>query len=91
MRVIKITAIWCSACLVMNKVWKHVMDKYNIDVLELDYDMNEEEVKEYHPGNVLPVFIFEKDQKEMKRIIGEMTEKELIEVIEELGFSEKVS
>ena len=58
MRVVKINALWCSACLVMNKVWKKIEDKYNFEVLQLDYDMDEEEVEKYNVGEVLPVFIF---------------------------------
>ena len=36
MRVVKINALWCSACLVMNKVWQKIEDKYNFEVLQLD-------------------------------------------------------
>ena len=39
MRVVKINAIWCSGCLVMNKIWKNILKKYDIkkSVLE-DYN-----------------------------------------------------
>ena len=30
----------------------------NIKTIELDYDMDEDEVKKYNPGDILPVFIF---------------------------------
>ncbi len=89
MKVIKITAIWCSACLIMNKIWKEILKKYDIETIELDLDMDEEEVKKYNPGSILPVFIFEKDGVEIKRIVGEAKELELIKIIEELGFYEK--
>ena len=42
MRVVKINAIWCSGCLVMNKIWKNINKDNNIDTLDLDYDMDEE-------------------------------------------------
>lgn len=89
MKVIKITAIWCSACLIMNKVWNQISKKYDIDTVELDFDMNEEEVNKYNPGTILPIFIFEKDGKEVKRITGEIKEQDFIKIIEELGYSEK--
>ena len=41
MRVVKINAVWCSGCLVMNKVWKKVNEKFLFDTIELDYDMDE--------------------------------------------------
>lgn len=89
MRVIKITAIWCSACLIMNKVWDNILKKYNIETTSLDYDMNEDEVGKYNLGDILPVFIFFKDDIEVKRICGEVKEEELVKIIKELGISEK--
>ncbi len=91
MKVIKITATWCSACLIMNNTWKKVLEKYDIETVDLDLDMNEDEVKKYQPGSTLPVFIFMDKEKEVKRITGEVTYQELIKLIEELGFSEKIS
>ena len=85
MRVVKINALWCSACLVMNKVWKKIEDKYNFEVLQLDYDMDEEEVEKYNVGEVLPVFIFCDGDKEILRVIGEKSEKEFLELIKRLG------
>ena len=85
MRVVKINALWCSASLVMNKVWKKIEDKYNFEVLQLDYDMDEEEVEKYNVGEVLPVFIFFDGDKEILRVTGEKSEKEFLELIKRLG------
>lgn len=85
MKVVKINALWCSACLVMNKVWKKIEDKYNFEVLQLDYDMDEEEVEKYNVGEVLPVFIFFDGDKEILRVTGEKSEKEFLELIKRLG------
>ena len=84
MKVVKINAIWCSGCLVMNKRWKNILKSYDIDTINLDYDMDEEEVNKYNVGDVLPVFIFYKDDKEVIRTVGEKTEEELISIIEEM-------
>lgn len=83
MKVVKIGAIWCSGCLVMNKVWKKVNEKFLFDIIELDYDMDEEEVFKYNPGNILPVFIFFEKDKELFRIVGEIKESEFIKKIED--------
>lgn len=85
MRVVKINAIWCSGCLIMNKVWKNILNKYDIETVELDYDMDEEEVMKYNPGNILPVFIFFEGEKEILRIRGEIKENEMIKKIKEVG------
>lgn len=85
MKIVKISAIWCGGCLVMNKVWENLKKNYeNIEFATLDYDMDEEEVKKYNVGDILPVFIFYKDDIEVKRINGEVREEFLIETIEEL-------
>ena len=84
MKVVKINAVWCSGCLVMNKIWKNILKEYNIETINLDIDIDEDEVKKYNVGDVLPVFIFYKDDIEVKRVIGEKSEEEMINVIKEL-------
>ena len=85
MKVVKINAVWCSGCLVMNKIWKNILKSYDIETINLDYDIDEEEVSKYDVGDVLPVFIFYKDDKEVCRIVGEKSEKEMIKIIKEIG------
>lgn len=85
MEVIKITAVWCSGCLIMNKVWNNILKKYNIKTISLDYDIDEEKVKKYNVKDILPVFIFLENKKELLRIEGEKSEKEMLEIIEKLG------
>ena len=85
MRVVKINAIWCSGCLVMNKIWKNITNKYEIETLNLDYYMDEEEVNKYNVGDILPVFIFFDQDKEITRVIGEVSEKEMLDKLREVG------
>ena len=84
MKVVKINAVWCSGCLIMNKTWKKVLENKNIETINLDYDMDEEEVMKYNPGERLPILIFMKDEKEIKRLVGEHSYDELMELIEEI-------
>lgn len=75
MKIIKIGAIWCPGCLVMKKVWKNILADYqDLDITELDYDMDSEEVSKYNPGKVLPVVIFLDKDNELERLIGEQSE-----------------
>ncbi len=81
MEIIKIGALWCPACLITNNSLSKVMEKYpNIKVTNLDYDFDDEALK-YNVGNTLPVLIFMKDDKEITRLIGEKTEKEIEEIV----------
>ena len=84
MKIVKISAIWCGACLIMNKVWNKLKDK-DIELIELDYDMDEEEVKKYNPGDRLPVFIVFNGDKEVLRLTGEFSYDEFINKLKEVG------
>lgn len=84
MKVVKITALWCSACLIMNKRWDEVLKEKEIETISLDLDMDEEEVANYQVGDILPVFIFYKEDREVKRIVGEKTAREMLAIIKEV-------
>ena len=84
MKIVKINALWCSGCLYMKKVWKEVINTYpNLEIVEYDYDMDEDIVKTYNPGEILPVAIFYKDNTEYKRLKGEHSKEEIIDIIKE--------
>lgn len=84
MKIIKISALWCPACLITNKAINKIKEEYkDIEVVELDYDYDEEEVSKYDPGTTLPVLIFMENDKEINRLIGEKDYKEIKKVIGE--------
>ena len=85
MKIIKIGAVWCPGCLVMKKIWNNITDDYaNLDITNLDYDMDNEEVKKYNPGKTLPIVIFlDNNNQELERLIGEQKELTLREKIDE--------
>ncbi len=85
MKIVKISAIWCGACLKSNKSWNQLVNNYSFEAVELDYDMDEDEVKEYKPGNILPIFIFLKDNNEVARLVGEVSYLELEQKYLEVG------
>ena len=86
MKIVKISAIWCGACLIMNKVWNKLKDR-DIELIELDYDMDEEEVSKYNPGDILPVFIIFDGDKEVLRLTGEFSYDEFTSKLKEVGVS----
>lgn len=85
MRIIKIGALWCPGCLIVNNSINKIKKEYNIEIIEYDYDFNSEEILKYNIGDVLPVIIFESNGKEINRLIGERTYEEIKEVIELTG------
>ncbi len=84
MKIIKIGALWCPACLITNKALDKIIDENdNIELINLDYDFDEEEVKKYNVGETLPVLVFEKDNKELFRLVGEKTYDEIMKAVGE--------
>ena len=85
MKLIKIGAIWCSGCLVMNKVWNKLIKEYNFSYETYDIDMDEDEVEKYNVGEKLPVFIVRENDKEIKRFIGEYSYSDMVNNLREVG------
>ncbi|MBQ6134698.1 MAG: thioredoxin family protein [Bacilli bacterium] len=76
-KIIKISAVWCGACLITDKAWKKLKENYDFESVELDYDMDEEEVAKLSAKTVLPDFIFFVDDQEVDRLVGEVSYEEL--------------
>lgn len=85
MKIVKIGAMWCPGCIIMQKVWNKLSENYELDITSLDLDMDSEEVEKYNVGNTLPVIIFYKDNEEYKRLVGEKSYEEVESVIKELN------
>ena len=81
MKIVKINSLGCPSCIIMNKVFNQIKEKYNFDLEELDYDFDE--IDEYEPGNILPIYIFYKNNKEIARLVGEHKLEELEKIFEE--------
>lgn len=85
MKIIKINAMWCPGCLISKSIWNEIETNYpNHEYISLDYDLDEEIVENYNVGEILPVVIIENDNKEIKRIIGEKTKKEILDEMSDI-------
>lgn len=85
MKIIKINAMWCPGCLISKSIWNEIEKIYpNNEYINLDYDMDDKIAEKYNVGDILPVVIVEKDNKEIKRIIGEKTKKEILEELSDI-------
>lgn len=79
MKLIKISAMWCPACLIMRNILKNL--DFDIEQVEYDYDIDEEIVNEYNVGEILPVLILVNNDKEVARLIGEKSKDEVLEFL----------
>lgn len=85
MKIIKIGAMWCPACIVTNKFWNDFKNENSdIEFVDLDIDLDEEEANKYEDLDVLPVVIAEIDNKEVKRLVGEHSKQEYEQLIKEI-------
>ncbi len=81
MKIVRISAIWCSSCIVTYQKWLTLKEKHpNIEFIELDYDMDD--IEKYHVKEILPVTIFMNEEVELSRIEGEFSLKDIEGVIE---------
>ncbi|MDY0023953.1 MAG: thioredoxin domain-containing protein [Candidatus Izemoplasmatales bacterium] len=86
MKIIKVSALWCTSCLIMNSIYKKAFqDITDLNLIEYDYDENYEEVKNLNIGKIIPVIIIYKDDVEVRRVIGEVSYKELKKILTEIS------
>lgn len=85
MKIIIINAMWCPGCLISKSIWNEIKLLYpNIEYINYDYDLDEEDIIKYNIGEIVPVVIFEKDNIEIKRVIGEKSKKEILDIMEKI-------
>ena len=72
MEVIRISAVWCSSCLVMKSRVNEVAGELNIKITDYDYDIDSDIIDKYDVSDILPVII-----KGDKRLVGEHTKEEI--------------
>lgn len=82
MKIIRISAIWCPACIIMRPIYDDIVKKYGFETKELDYDFDEE-VSTLDVGKKLPVaIVYDDNDNELTRICGEKKQTEIEKIIE---------
>ena len=83
MKIIKITAMWCPSCLIMNDLITDIVNESSFELISYDFDIDQDKVEKYNVGTILPVLIkLDDNDNEIKRINGEHSKKEILEFIE---------
>ena len=84
MKVIKIGAVWCSACLIMKPRWQRIEKQHPwLQTQYLDFDQDQHKIKKYNLSqNSIPVFIFlDKKGQEFLRLNGEISHDKLTTIV----------
>lgn len=82
MKLIRISAIWCSSCIIMKSRLNDILKDKTIEIIDLDYDSDN--IEKYNIGDTLPVLIKIENESEIDRLIGEHSKKEIEEFIGEI-------
>ncbi len=75
MKIVKISALWCSSCIIMKSRFNEIIKDKDIEVESLDYDMDD--IEKYNIGDILPVYIKFENDTEKDRLIGEHSKEEI--------------
>lgn len=79
MKLLRVGASWCSSCLIMKSRFQEILlDNKDIEIINYDYDFDEEIVLKYQIGDVLPVYIREDNNE---RLIGEHSKEEILKFL----------
>ena len=92
MKLVKISAMWCMSTIVMNNLLDNVLSKYKVlfDIENLDYDVDFTLVSKYNVSSVLPVYILMDSSGEIDRLVGEVSESQLISFLKDNGGIDEV-
>lgn len=86
MKIVRLTALWCPACIVMHQMWQELEQLYpDIEFIKYDIDIDEEMADYYDNPTILPLIVFYRNEQELLKVNGEKNKKELIKIIEDLG------
>lgn len=78
MKIVRISASWCSSCIITYNDFLKLKNKFPLnEYVELDYDFDD--VSSFNVGNVLPIIIGFIEDKEVFRLEGEVSLKEIEE------------
>ena len=81
MKIVRISSLGCPSCIIMNKVFNKIKEKYKFELEEYDYDFDD--IEKYNAGNIMPVYIFYKNNKEIARLCGEKKEEEFERILDD--------
>ena len=82
MKLIKVGAVWCPACLIMASKINKIVEKYNLELINYDYDIDKEQIKKYNVGTILPeLILLDDNNNEINRLVGEQSLKKLEDFI----------
>ena len=81
MRVLKFYADWCQPCKMLTRMIEDIKDDISIPIEEIDIDQQREFAMTHGIRGVPTMLVMDENDQVIRRKVGMMTEKELIEFI----------
>jgi hypothetical protein len=67
----------------MKRVWEKTLPA-DWEIVDYDYDEDQNQVEKYEVGKILPEVIVYSGEKEITRLVGEHSKKEMINIVKEI-------
>lgn len=84
--IVYVSAIWCPSCLIMQSRYLPYFTHPSIqEVKRLDYDDDIQQLQPYQIGHTLPVLMVFEEEREILRVVGEKSKKELHDIFQKVG------
>jgi thioredoxin 1 len=81
MKVLKFYAEWCGPCKGLTMVIKGAGDKVTIPVEDVNIDENLMMAQDFNIRSVPTMVLVDKEEKELKRVVGSLSETQLLEFL----------
>ncbi len=79
MKLLKVSAEWCSPCKQLQKVIDNAGDKIPVEIENIDLDEDSKTAMKYNVRGVPTLILVDDTGNEIKRNVGMMTEDKLLE------------
>jgi len=81
MKVLKFYAEWCGPCKGLTMVIKGAGDKVTVPVEDVNIDENLMMAQDFNIRSVPTMVLVDKEEKELKRVVGSLSETQLLELL----------
>lgn len=80
-KILDFYADWCGPCKAMEPTMQEIVKETSVEIEKIDVDQNQDQATKYGVFSI-PTLVFEKEGKEVDRIVGAAPKSKILEKIE---------